>query len=145
MFGAPRFRDERGGCGPLAAHAQTEQKTKEGELWDRMGKAAGGAGERIDEDGCHERASASDAVRENTEKKSTDGGSDERQRTQKARGARVHAELEDEVGENERVEHHVHGVEHPAEAAGGERFAFGGSDVAWPPESPRGAGARKTW
>src|ERR1700682_1287557 len=135
MFGAPRFRDERGGCGPLTAHAQTEQKTKEGELRNRMGKAAGGACQGIDQDGSHECSRASDAIRENTENKSTDGGSDERQRTEKARGARVHAELEDEVGENERVKHDVHGVEHPAEAASNEGFAFGGGDVTRPGEA----------
>src|SRR5882672_11398783 len=106
---------------------------------------AGGACKRVDEDRSHERACAPDAIRENTEKKSADGGSDKRQRIQKTRGPSVHAELADQVRENERVEHDVHGVEHPAEAAGDERFALGGSDVARPPESPRGAAARKAW
>jgi len=64
-------------------------------------------------------------IRKNTENKSADGGSDEHQGIQKTRGASVHAELAHQVGENERVKHDVHGVEHPAEAAGDERFALG--------------------
>jgi len=84
------------------------------------------------QDGEHQRAGTPDAVRDHSEEQAADGGSDERQRVQQARGLRVHAELADQEGENQGVEHYVHRVEHPARGSGDQGAAFRAGRVARP-------------
>ncbi len=95
-------------------------------------KAAGGAGNRVNEDGSHQGAGAADAVGDESENEAADGGGDEREGIEEAGSAGAHAQLANEVGENQRVEHDVHGVEHPAETAGDQRRALGGQQGFWP-------------
>src|SRR5205823_10056110 len=110
MFGAPRLGDERGAAAPFAPHAQTEQKAKGRELRYGMGKTTSRAGNGINEDGTHQSARAAKAIRKNTEKEAANRGSDQREGIKKASGGFAHAELGHQIGEDERVQHDVHGV-----------------------------------
>ena len=134
MLGAPGFGDERRAGGPFTAHTQTEQKAKNSELRNGMRKTTSGASNGIHEDGCHERARAPDAVSKDAEKKSPESRGNKRERAEEAGGALTHAEIADQISEDERVQHDVHGVEHPAESAGDQRFAFCGRNVPRPLE-----------
>ena len=134
MLGAPGFGDERGGGGPFAAHAESEEEAEGGELGNAVGEAAGGTGDGVDEDGSHEGARAANAVRDDAEEKTADGGRGESEGVEQAGGGSAHGEFADEIGEDEGIEHDVHGIEHPAEAAGDEGFAFRRRNIARPAE-----------
>src|SRR5580698_9922466 len=116
MLGAPGFGDQRGSGTPFAAHAEAEKKTEDGELRNRMSEAAGGARKRVEKDRGHQRTSASDAVGDDAENQAAEGGRDQSEGVEEAGRAGAHREFADQIGEDERVEHDVHGVEHPAEA-----------------------------
>src|SRR6267154_305212 len=120
MLRPPGFRDERGSRGPFAAHAQAQHKTKHGQLGHRMRERTSRAGQRIHQNRDHQRPRAADAVSHYAEQQPANRGGHQREGIQKAGRARVHGEFTDEVGQDERVEHHVHGVQHPAEPAGGQ-------------------------
>src|ERR1700719_3288260 len=49
MFGAPCFGDQRGACGPFAAHPESKHKPAHGELWNRVRERAGSARRGVDE------------------------------------------------------------------------------------------------
>ena len=72
---------------------------------------------RVDEDRDHQRARAADAVGQEAEAEAADGGGEQRERVQQPALRLAHPEVAHEVREHHRVEHHVHGVEHPAEPA----------------------------
>src|SRR5690348_5039539 len=137
MLGAPGFGDERRAAAPFATHAKAEEETKGGELWNRVRKTASRAGNGIDEDRSHESTSAANSISENAEAKSADRRGPQGERVEKAGGARAHVEFADQVREDKRVQHDVHGVEQPAQAAGNEGFALVGRSVPRPLERRR--------
>ena len=110
-----------------------------------MGKTTSRAGNGINEDGTHQSARAAKAIRKNTEKEAANRGSDQREGIKKASGGFAHAELGHQIGEDERVQHDVHGVEHPTQAAGNEGFAFRGRNVPRPRERRRRAQRSAGW
>ena len=132
------------GCagGPFSTHAEAQQETERRQLRDGVREAASGAGNRVHDDGSHQRAGAADAVGNPAECEAADGGGEKGEGVEEAGGARVHRELADQEGEDQRVQHHVHGVEHPAEAAGDKGLALGGVVSRGQPKM-RGLGDRR--
>ena len=130
--GRPGLGDERRARRPLAAHAQPEDEAEDGELDDRGAEAAGAAGQRVHEDRDHQRARAAHAVGQEAEQRAADGGGHQGEGVEQARRGLVHPQVAHQVGEDQGVEHHVHGVEHPAEAARHERAPLRRRDVGGP-------------
>ena len=137
----PGFGDERGAGVPLAAHAETEEKTEEAEDCYASRKATGEREERIGEDAHTEQAAAAQAVGEEAEEKAAEGGADERESVQSACHGFGHAELAHQGGEHERVEHDIEGIEHPAEAGGDDGAALWRGSVA-PAKGKNGRGVQ---
>ena len=138
VLGAPGLGDERGARRPLAAHAEPQQEPEDRELHDGGRQPAGPAGQRVHQDREDERARAADAVGQEPEGEAAEGGRDERERVEQPARALVHAQVVHEVRQHERVEHHVHGVEHPAEAARHERALLGRGDLGGPGQPEHG-------
>ena len=123
MLRGKRLRHERRARRPLAAHAEPEQHAEDGKLSDRLREAARRREDRIAEDGGHQRACAADPVRDDARHDAAGRGGEECDRSENAGGAdgEVKNGIVDELGEDDRVEHHVERVEHPAERGRDER------------------------
>src|SRR5262249_21242771 len=71
----------------------------------------------IGEDAEHQGTLASDAVGDETEEHAADAGSEQGQGGEEAGHGLAHAEIANDVGQNQRVEHSVESIEHPAESS----------------------------
>ncbi|HLJ78691.1 MAG TPA: hydantoinase/oxoprolinase family protein [Acidobacteriaceae bacterium] len=118
MLRGPCFRNQSGARGPLAAHAEAEHDAAKHELERGMREPAESGRHGVDEDAGRERAHAAGAVSEPAEDEAAGGGADQGGGHQRAAhgGGEMHLSLH--RTEDERVEHDVHAVEHPAEAGG---------------------------
>ena len=123
-FGAmavgPGFGDEGCAGGPFAAHAEAEEQAAGQELRGGVSEAAEGCRDGVDEDAEGEGAGAAEAVGEPAEGEASRGRGQERGGDHGAAGGGGEAELALDRAEDERVEHNVHAVEHPAEGGGEE-------------------------
>jgi hypothetical protein len=141
MLGRPDLGDEGRSGRPLAAHAQPEHEAEEGELGHALRQATGEARERVDQDRRHQRAGAAHAVGNHPECQAADGGSGERERVQEPGLGLAEPEVEHQLREHHGIEHHVHGVEHPAQASRDQRASLRRADRLWPGEAEDAAGA----
>jgi hypothetical protein len=121
----PRFRHERGAAGPLAAHADAEKEAEHRQLRDVLRDTTERREDGIDEDAERQRARASPAIRDHPEQHAAGRRRGQRQRPQHSAGRAIHAEVGHERREDERVEHHVEGVEEPTKRRGNQRLAGG--------------------
>ncbi len=67
MLVGPGLGDERRAGGPLAAHAEAEQDAEDREFDEAVREAAGRGEDCVDEDRGHQRAGASEAIRDEPE------------------------------------------------------------------------------
>jgi hypothetical protein len=114
----PYLRDQRGAGGPLAAHAEAKNDAAEHKFGGCSGEAAERGGNGVDQHAGGEGAGAAKAVGEPAEADAARGCREQRGGHHgPAHGCReMHGALH--LTEHERVEHHVHAVEHPAETSG---------------------------
>ena len=133
--GGPGLGDEDRPRRPLRSQAEADERAPERQLGDgaRRGRRPGEEG--VGEDGEDEDARPAEPVGEDPRADPADGGGDERDRREEARLRAVEAELGADRREGERVEHHVHRVEHPARGGGEERAARLGRGLAEPGEA----------
>ena len=100
-----------------------------------------------DQDRGHQRAGAAHPVGDHAEAQAADRRGDEREGVQEPGLGFAHPEVEHQLREHHGVEHHVHGVEHPAEAARDERALLGRADRLGPlqhaEDAPRAAAGRR--
>ena len=100
-------------------------------------EAAARGEDRVDEHARHQRARAAVAIGDDAEGQAAGGGGEEhRPSRSRRRSAVVMPEVRDDRREQQRVEHHVERVEHPAERRGDERALRVRRAVAPPREEP---------
>ena len=136
MLRGPALRDERGSRRPFSPHAQAKENAKHGELGDGLRQAAGGGEDRVDEDARHERLRSTHAIGQQAEEHAPDRRREQRERSEQARRRGAHLQVAHQVGEDHRVEHDVHAIEHPPQACGHERAALLGRSVSKPRQEP---------
>ena len=109
--------------GPFSANPQPQQKTKDSELDDRMRQAATGCEDGVDQHADDEGAGPSQLVGQPPKEDAADGRRDQGESHEKACGCRAHVEIALQIDQDQRKQHHVHAVEHPAQRCG-EKGAF---------------------
>ena len=124
--GGEGFGDECGSGGPFSSHAEAEDDAAGGERERGVREAAGGGGDGVDEQAGVEGDGAAEAVGEPAEEEAAGGCGEKRRGHHRAGERRGQMEVALHGGEDHRVEHDVHAVEHPAEGCGGECSALGG-------------------
>ena len=102
----------------------------------RCRQAARRGEHRVDGHARHQRARAAVPVGDDAEEKAAGRGGEERDRADGAGRLPRDPEVRDDRREQQRVEHHVEGVEHPAERRGDERALRVRRPVAPPPKEP---------
>ncbi len=138
MLGGPRLGHQRRAAGPLTAHAQAEQDAEDGELPHRLREAARRGEHRVDEDASHQRPRPAEPVGDHPEDHPSRRGGEQGERSEQSGGFRVHRQVPHERNQDERVEHDVEGVQHPAERGRDQRpFCVGRARVP-PAEDPGG-------
>ena len=139
---APRFGDQRRAARPLAAHAEAQADAAERQLPHGLGEAAEEREHRVDEDAPDQRPRPSEAIGDDAEADAAGGGGEQGDRSEQPRGGRRQREVAHQVGEDQRPQHHVERIEHPAEPGGDEGAPSFGGAVAPPAEEAGGRGSR---
>ena len=120
MLLGPGLADEGGAAGPLAAHAQAEEDAEDGELPDVLSETASEGKDRIEQDAEVQGPRAAEFVGQDAEQQAANRGGAQGQRGHQTARFTRQPEVLDDGGEDERIEHHVEGVEHPTQRRGNQ-------------------------
>ena len=149
MLGRPGLGHQGRAARPFAAHADAEQDSECRQLGGGVRQTARGGEHRVDDHAGHERARSAVPIGDDAEEEAAGGGGKERGRTDGAGGLPRDAQVGDDRREEQRVEHHVERVEHPAERRRDERALRVRRSIAPPAEEPatdrRSSGDGRRW
>jgi hypothetical protein len=111
----PGLADEGGAAGPFAAHAQAKEDAKDGELPDVLGEPAGERKDRIEQDAEVQGPGAAKLVGQDAKDQSAHCGRSQGQGGHQTARLTRQPEVLDDGREDQGVEHHVEGIEHPTQ------------------------------
>ena len=119
-----RLGNQRHAGGPLAPHPEAEQDAEHGELRDHLRQPARRREDQVNQHRRHQRALPADAVGDDAKGHAARRRRQQRQRGQELsryRGRQLQCWVLDERRQDQRVEHDVERVEHPAQRGRDER------------------------
>ena len=128
-FRRPGFSHQGCSCVPFASHAEPEDETEDGEHQNRGREARGERTNRIGEDAQHQCALASRTVGNESECHASDPRGQQGQAVEQTSYAFAHAQVAHDVGQHERVEHGVKGIEHPAQSGSNQSASLRRSNL----------------
>src|SRR6266702_8221032 len=139
MFIRPCLRHQSRATCPLASHPDAEQDAEYRQLNDIVGEAASSREDRVDQHTPDQRPCPAEAICNHTEDQPTGSSSHQRDRAENTRSLLRQSKIENERRQDQRVEHDVKGIQHPAERSRGQRTARIRSGFTPPiePSSPR--------
>ena len=120
-LGGPALRHQRRTAGPLATHAEPQQRTENGKLPERLRQAARGGKHGVQQHTGNHRFGASVAIGHPSEEQAAGSATQQRDRPERTGLCLREPQLGDHRRQRERKEHHVEGIERPPHRGGDKR------------------------